>query len=285
MAIIDLKSHPFLRMIPGKTLGGDTDVYRSIDFQAGYGLHTAVNLSSLRCKVPGQLQRKNIYVSRSVSLHGVCPDRPPGKSARYRDLPSLPKQETLPHGYPRTSLQINARRCQRKARLAHLCRACSTPHRYCQRPLPEDQFLEELDETVYALDSTTIDLCLSVFPWAVFRKKKGAVKLHTLLDLRGNIPTFIHISDGKLHDVNALDLLPLETGAYYVMDRGYLDFQRLYTFNRVPAFFVTRAKANTQYKRRYSHTVDKTTGLRCDQTITLSGYYTSKYYPLKFPRN
>lgn len=143
----------------------------------------------------------------------------------------------------------------------------------------EDQFLEELDETVYALDSTTIDLCLSVFPWAVFRKKKGAVKLHTLLDLRGNIPTFIHISDGKLHDVNALDLLPLETGAYYVMDRGYLDFQRLYTFNRVPAFFVTRAKANTQYKRRYSHTVDKTTGLRCDQTITLSGYYTSKYYP------
>jgi hypothetical protein len=136
----------------------------------------------------------------------------------------------------------------------------------------EDQFLEELDETVYALDSTTIDLCLSVFPWAVLRKKKGAVKLHTLLDLRGNIPTFIHISDGKLHDVNALDLLPLETGAYYVMDRGYLDFQRLYTFNRVPAFFVTRAKANTQYKRRYSHTVDKTTGLRCDQTITLSGY-------------
>ena len=143
----------------------------------------------------------------------------------------------------------------------------------------EDSFLEELDETVYALDATTIDLCLSVFPWAPFRKKKAAVKLHTLLDLRGNIPTFIHISDGKLHDVNALDLLRLEAGAYYVMDRGYLDFERLYTFNQVPAFFVTRAKANMQYKRRYSHPVDKETGLRCDQTIMLTGFYTGKHYP------
>ena len=142
----------------------------------------------------------------------------------------------------------------------------------------EDSFLEELDETVYALDSTTIDLCLSVFPWATFRKRKAAVKLHTLLDLRGNIPTFIHISDGKLHDVNALDLLQLEAGAYYVMDRGYLDFERLYAFNQVPAFFVTRAKANMQYKRRYSHPVNKETGLRCDQTIRLTGFYTGKHY-------
>jgi hypothetical protein len=143
----------------------------------------------------------------------------------------------------------------------------------------EDSFLEELDETVYALDSTTIDLCLSVFPWATFRKRKAAVKLHTLLDLRGNIPTFIHISDGTLHDVNGLDLLQLEAGAYYVMDRGYLDFERLYAFNQVPAFFVTRAKANMQYKRRYSHPVNKETGLRCDQTITLTGFYTGKHYP------
>lgn len=143
----------------------------------------------------------------------------------------------------------------------------------------EDSFLEELDETVYALDATTIDLCLSVFPWALFRKKKAAVKLHTLLELKGNIPTFIHISDGKLHDVNALDLLRLEAGAYYVMDRGYLDFERLYTFNQIPAFFVTRAKANMQFKRRYSNPVDKATGLRCDQTIILTGFYTSKHYP------
>jgi len=143
----------------------------------------------------------------------------------------------------------------------------------------DDPFLEDLDETVYALDATTIDLCLSVFPWAPFRKKKAAVKLHTLLDLRGNIPTFIHISDGKLHDVNALDLLRLEAGAYYVMDRGYLDFERLYAFNQIPAFFVTRAKTNMQFKRRYSHPVEKATGLRCDQTIMLTGFYTSKHYP------
>ena len=143
----------------------------------------------------------------------------------------------------------------------------------------EDSFLEELDETVYALDSTTIDLCLSVFPWATFRKRKAAVKLHTLLDLRGNIPTFIHISDGKLHDVNGLDLLQLEAGAYYIMDRGYLDFERLYAFNQVPAFFVTRAKANMQYNRRYSHPVNKEAGLRCDQTIRLTGFYTGKHYP------
>jgi len=143
----------------------------------------------------------------------------------------------------------------------------------------EDSFLEELDETVYALDATTIDLCLSVFPWALFRKKKAAIKLHTLLDLKGNIPTFIHISDGKLNDVNALDLLRLEAGAYYVMDRGYLDFRRLYAFNQIPAFFVTRAKKNMQFKRRYSRPVDKSAGLRCDQTIMLTGFYTSKYYP------
>jgi hypothetical protein len=143
----------------------------------------------------------------------------------------------------------------------------------------QDSFLEELNETVYALDATTINLCLSVFPWALFRKNKAAVKLHTLLDLKGNIPTFIHISDGKLHDVKALDLLRLEAGAYYVMDRGYLDFERLYTFNQIPAFFVTRAKSNMQFKRRYSHPVDKTTGLRCDQTIILTGFYSSKHYP------
>jgi len=126
-----------------------------------------------------------------------------------------------------------------------------------REPYKEDSFIDNLDETIYALDSTTIDLCLSVFPWATFRKIKVAIKLHTLLDLRGNIPTFVHISTGKLHDVNVLDLLPLEVGAYYVMDRGCLDFKRLYAFNQVPAYFVTRAKSNTKYKRRYSHSVDK----------------------------
>jgi hypothetical protein len=143
----------------------------------------------------------------------------------------------------------------------------------------EDSFSDDLDETVYALDSTTIDLCLSVFPWAPFRKTKAAIRLHTLLDLKGNIPTFIHISDGKFHDINALDILPLEVGAYYIMDRGYLDFERLNEFNQIPAYFVTRAKSNTQYKRRYSHPVDRCTGLICDQTIVLTGFYARKDYP------
>jgi hypothetical protein len=147
-----------------------------------------------------------------------------------------------------------------------------------------ETFLNELEETVYALDSTTIDLCLSVFPWASFRKTKSAIKLHTLLDLRGNIPTFIHISDGKLHDVNVLDIMPLETGAYYIMDRGYLDFKRLFVLNQTTTFFVTRAKSNTRFRRLYSHPVDKSTGLICDQTIVLTGTKSKKEYPDKLRR-
>ncbi|PDV98332.1 IS4 family transposase [Candidatus Viridilinea mediisalina] len=148
----------------------------------------------------------------------------------------------------------------------------------------DDEFDLELQNTVYALDSTTIDLCLAMFPWANFRKSKGAIKLHTLLDLRGNIPTFIHISDGKLHDVNVLDILPIEAGSFYVMDRGYVDFRRLHAFTQRAAFFVIRAKTNLQYDRIYSHQVDRTTGLICDQSIVLTGYYQSKNYPEKLRR-
>lgn len=147
-----------------------------------------------------------------------------------------------------------------------------------------ETFLDDLDETVYALDSTTIDLCLSMFPWANFRKNKGAIKLHTLLDLRGNIPTFIHISDGKLHDVNALDLISMEPGAFYVMDRGYVDFERLFAVNQAAAFFVTRSKSNTKYRRIYSHPVDRSTGLICDQTIVLTGTTSKKDYPAQLRR-
>jgi len=147
-----------------------------------------------------------------------------------------------------------------------------------------EQFIEDLDETAYALDSTTIDLCLSLFPWARFRKHKGAIKLHTLLDLRGNIPSFIYISDGKLHDVNVLDVLPVEAGAYYVMDRGYVDFKRLHALAEASAFFVTRAKSNFKFDRVYSHPVDRTTGLICDQSIMLTGSKSRKAYPDKLRR-
>jgi hypothetical protein len=137
----------------------------------------------------------------------------------------------------------------------------------------------ELDNTVYALDSTTIDLCLSLFPWAPFRSAKAAIKLHTLLDLRGNIPSFIHISDGKMHDVNVLDLLIPEAGAFYVMDRGYLDFQRLHRLHQSGAFFVTRAKRNMNCQRVYSAPIDRSTGLICDQRVVLKGFYTAQDYP------
>jgi hypothetical protein len=142
----------------------------------------------------------------------------------------------------------------------------------------------DLNETVYALDSTTIDLCLSLFPWAEFRATKAAVKLHTLLDLRGAIPTFIHISDGKLHDVNVLDLLIPEPGAYYVMDRGYLDFERLYALHQAGSFFVTRAKSNSKFKRVRSQPVDRTTGLICDQLVELTVFYSQQGYPERLRR-
>jgi hypothetical protein len=147
-----------------------------------------------------------------------------------------------------------------------------------------EPFGVDLAATVYAFDSTTIDLCLALFPWARFRQHKGAIKLHTLLNLRGNIPEVVTISDGKWHDVKALDLLLPLAGAYYVLDRGYLDFARLYRFHQAAAFFVTRAKTNLQFTRRYSHPVDKTTGIRCDQTIVLTGPKTATLYPVPLRR-
>ena len=145
---------------------------------------------------------------------------------------------------------------------------------YADEPMAVD-----LDASVYALDSTTIDLCLALFPWAPFRSTKAAVKLHTLIDLRGNIPSFIEITDGKVHDVNVLDLLIPEAGAYYVMDRGYVDFERLYALHQAGAFFVTRAKRNLDARRLYSAPTDRSTGVLCDQTIALNGFYSQKDYP------
>lgn len=145
---------------------------------------------------------------------------------------------------------------------------------YCEMDLGLD-----LHNTVYALDATTIDLCLSLFDWAPYERNKAAIKLHTLLDLRGNIPAFIHISDTKMGDMQVLDILPVEAGAFYVMDRGYLDYRRLYRMHQRGAFFVTRAKSNTKTRRIYSASVDKNTGIICDQTVALNGYHAIEYYP------
>ncbi len=143
----------------------------------------------------------------------------------------------------------------------------------------QDPSVLGLDASVYALDSTTIDLCLSLFDWAPFRSTKAAIKLHTLLDLRGSIPTFLHISDGKLHDVNVLDILPIEAGAFYVMDRGYVDFTRLYAMHQAGAFFVTRAKQGMDARRVYSAPTQRSTGVICDQCVMLNGFYSAKAYP------
>jgi hypothetical protein len=151
--------------------------------------------------------------------------------------------------------------------------------RHARKLYAHDDIGLDLDNTVYALDSTTIDLCLSLFPWADFRSTKAAVKMHTLIDLRGPIPSFIHISNGKMGDALALDLIVPEAGAIYVMDRGYVDFRRLYVFTQAGAFFVTRAKINVKYHRVYSHPVDKSTGVGADQSIALDGFYTKMEYP------
>jgi hypothetical protein len=150
---------------------------------------------------------------------------------------------------------------------------------YAKEPLAVD-----LSDTVYALDSTTTDLCLSLFPWAGFRKAKGAVKLHTLLDVRGGIPSFIHISNGRFHDVNVLDLLITEPGAFYLMDRAYLDFDRLYTLHQCGSFFVTRPKSNTQLRRIYSRPVDRNSGVICDQIVEFTVFYSQKDYPERLRR-
>jgi len=147
-----------------------------------------------------------------------------------------------------------------------------------------ENLFEELDETVYALDSTTIDLCLSLFPWAKFRSTKSAIKMHALLNLQNNIPAFISITDGSVHDVNILDELITEIGAFYIIDRGYIDFERLYRLTTGNAYFVTRAKSNLQFQRVYSHRVDKSQGLICDQSVFLKTYYPSKFYPDKLRR-
>jgi Transposase DDE domain/Domain of unknown function (DUF4372) len=153
-----------------------------------------------------------------------------------------------------------------------------------RRLYANDSFGVELDQTAYALDSTTIDLCLSLFPWAKFRKHKGAVKLHTLLDLRGNIPSMVIVTHGKIHDVTLLDQLTFEPGAFYIVDRGYLDFARLYVIQQSSAFFVTRTKSNFRFKRLYSQPVDKSTGVQTDQIIVLEGFYSRKAYPDKLRR-
>ena len=217
------------------------------------------------------------FLRRQYRSMAFAPDLP-GKPARHRDLPLGPRIETLSHGVPPAGPALDAGRCQRKARLAYPCGVGPAAHHPGEDAVRRRRTGVGPTNTVYALDSTTIALCLSVFPWAHFRTTKAAVKMHTF-DLRGNIPSFIHISDGKLHDVHALDMLLPEAGAIYVVDRGYVGFARLYVLHQAGAFFVTRAKSNIDAHRVYSAPTDRSTGIICDQTISLDGFYTRQDYP------
>ena len=173
-----------------------------------------------------------------------------------------------------------------KQKTAYEVKECDWSSDVCSSDLlyANDDFAVAIKQTAYAFDSTTIDLCLSLFPWARFRKRKGAIKLHTLIDLRGNIPCFIYITEGRVHDVKALDKLTLEPGAFYIMDKAYIDFSRLYTFTQNLSFFIVRAKKNLDFSRKYSRKVNKSTGLRCDQTIRLKGSKSSQLYPVPLRR-
>ena len=190
-----------------------------------------------------------------------------------------PAAQALSLGHSEHGVAQHAGQRKQAARLAYLRRCRPGVDSHCTADVRGEDLGLDLDNTVFALDASTVDLCLSVFPWAPFRSTKAAIKLHTLLDLRGPIPTFLHVSDGKMADVHALDRFIPEPGAFYVMDRAYLDFERLHALAAFGAFFVIRAKSNTRYHRRYSQPVDKTTGLRCDQTIVLTGADSTSRYP------
>ena len=215
----------------------------------------------------------------SVPIDGFRPADLPRKPPRYRSVPAFAFRQALPHGIPLPGGALDTGRRQRIARLEDLCRFRPSLDSHRAALYARDPIGVDLDQTLYALDSTTIDLCLSLFPWAKFRRHKAAVKMHTLLDLHGNIPTFIRITDGKTHDVNILDEIGPEPGAFYVMDRAYVDFERLFVFTLCSSFFVVRTKKNILLQRRYSHPVDRSTGVRSDQTVILGAIESAQAYP------
>ncbi len=272
---IDLGRNTF-----SKFLKGLADVHRTNRFLATIRLSSQETFRQVRSQIRRQSSNKNLFLFRPIPLHGLCSDNLSPVSSGHRGVSAGNAGETLSLRYSRNCVAQYIGKCERTSRLENIRRLRTGVNKQSPRALyANEDFGIQLNREVYALDSTTIDLCLSLFPWAKFRKHKAAVKVHTLMDLRGSIPTFIRITDGKVHDVNILDELVLESGAIYVMDRGYLDFARLFTFTQNLSTFVTRAKTNFDYRRLYYRKVDKTTGLRCDQTIMLNGFYASQNYP------
>src|SRR5664279_157654 len=264
---------------PGLTAPGSTRVRRQDLVRSSHGVRAVDQLRPHRASLRRQLGRAYAVVRRAVPCDGICSADVAGEPARHRGQPVRHASKLYAMGFrapvKRSTLaDANESRDWRiwSDLAALLIRRARTLYSDCDLGL-------DLSNTVYALDSTTIDLCLSLFEWASLRSTKAAVKMHTLLDLRGNIPTFIHISDGKMGDVNVLDIMPIEAGAFYVMDRGYLDFARLFLIHQTGAFFVTRAKRGMNARRVYSAPSDRGNGVICVETIALNGFYAAKGYP------
>ena len=255
------------------SLAGGIDEQRQAGVRASHAACAVDDVSPVRRARWRGAQGQELSLLRAISLHGLGPTDLSRERARHRRGPARTSGHAVPRG-------IKSRVSRSPLADANEVRAWRIYAEFAQSLIGVARRLYagepcsiDLKDTVYARDASTIDLCLSVFPWAPFRSTKAAIKLPTLLDLRGNIPTFLHISAGKLHDVNVLDLLLPEPGAFYVMDRGYLDVERLHRLHDAGSVFVTRAQSNLQAPRRYSHPVDRRTGLMCDQTIVLTGFY------------
>src|ERR1700758_2336446 len=250
-------------------------------FFTSYRFHPSAAVPQVCGALSWQLQGQSVFVLGSVFVHGLCATNLSRESARHRRLSDRALRSTLPSGLPQPCLSQYVGRCQRNTRLAYLRRSSGAPDQKGKTALLCQEMDVELQQSVYALDSTTIDLCLNLFPWARFRSTKAAIKLHTLLDLRGPIPSFIEITNGRSHDVNALDVLVVEPGAFYVMDRGYLDFSRLYTLHQAGAYFVIRARKDLRFVRYVSQPIDPDTGLCSDHIGRLGGFSSRKDFPDK----
>ena len=284
MPLIDLKvSFPECHT-PASIKQETTYELRENDIFTTNGIPSCPRISQMRCTIQRQLQGQKLHLLGPISLHGI---RQLTYRESLRDIQACLRgtRYKLYHMGIRGNVSRNTLANANKIRDWRIYSDfAQVLIRKARRLYANESFGVELDQTAYALDSTTIDLCLSLFPWALFRKRKGAVKMHTLLDLRGSIPTVVIITHGRIHDVTILDHLIIEAGAIYIMDRGYLDFARLYAIHQTSGFFVIRAKRNFNFRRLYSHAIDKSTGIQCDQTIVPQNFYAQKNYPEKLRR-
>jgi len=284
MPLIDLKvSFPECHT-PASIKQETTYELRENDIFTTNGIPSCPRISQMRCTIQRQLQGQKLHLLGPISLHGI---RQLTYRESLRDIQACLRgtRYKLYHMGIRGNVSRNTLANANKIRDWRIYSDfAQVLIRKARRLYANESFGVELDQTAYALDSTTIDLCLSLFPWALFRKRKGAVKMHTLLDLRGSIPTVVIITHGRIHDVTILDRLIIEASAIYIMDRGYLDFARLYAIHQTSGFFVIRAKRNFNFRRLYSHAIDKSTGIQCDQTIVPQNFYAQKNYPEKLRR-